>query len=75
MATRARVRREQLDARLDALIGPLATPDGPWCRRRLQAAVNRSAVRRLTDVSMTPRQLRRHLEIADTEDADEYLEG
>ncbi|WP_234435031.1 MULTISPECIES: FAD/NAD(P)-binding protein [Streptomyces] len=75
MATRARVRREQLDARLDALIGSLATPDGTWCRRRLQAAVNRSAVRRLTDVSMAPRQLRRHLEIADTEDADEYLEG
>ncbi|MFD7641942.1 FAD/NAD(P)-binding protein [Kitasatospora sp. NPDC059795] len=65
MATGARDLRERLDARLDALLGPLATPDDPE-HRRLRAAVTRSAVRRLTDVSMTPRQLRRHLGITDT---------
>ncbi|KDN82407.1 hypothetical protein KCH_59140 [Kitasatospora cheerisanensis KCTC 2395] len=70
MATRARSQREQLDAHLDALLGPLTTPDDTG-RRRLRAAVTRSAVRRLTDVSMTPRQLRRHLGIADTGDTDE----
>ncbi|MFD8594414.1 FAD/NAD(P)-binding protein [Kitasatospora sp. NPDC059646] len=70
MATRARSQREQLDAHLDALIGPLTAPDDTG-RRRLRAAISRSAVRRLTDVSMTPRQLRRHLGIADTGDTDE----
>ncbi|GAB2700772.1 FAD/NAD(P)-binding protein [Kitasatospora kifunensis] len=74
MATRARAQREQLDARLDALLCSLTTPDETGCRRRLRTAVSRSAVRRLTDVSMTPRQLRRHLEIADTVDADEDME-
>ncbi|RKT16951.1 putative NAD(P)/FAD-binding protein YdhS [Streptomyces sp. 1114.5] len=71
MATRTRVGRQQLDARLDALIGSLTAPDGTDGRRRLQVAVSRSAVRRLTDVSMTPRQLRRHLEIADTDDTED----
>ncbi|MFJ4675505.1 MULTISPECIES: FAD/NAD(P)-binding protein [unclassified Kitasatospora] len=73
MATRARARRERLDTRLDALIGLLTTPDDPG-GRRLRAAVTRSAVRRLTDVSVTPRQLRRHLGIADGGDTDEDTE-
>ncbi|MEV4560582.1 FAD/NAD(P)-binding protein [Kitasatospora sp. NPDC049285] len=75
LAARDRVEREGLDARVDALIGPLATPDDTGHRhRRLRAAVNRSAVRRLTDVSVTPRQLRRQLGIASTADADEDME-
>ncbi|GLW68397.1 hypothetical protein Kpho02_06960 [Kitasatospora phosalacinea] len=73
MATPARARRERIDARLDALVGPLTTPDDPG-PRRLRAAVTRAAVRRLTDVSMTPRQLRRHLGITDNADSDEDTE-
>ncbi|GAA1398319.1 hypothetical protein GCM10009639_36720 [Kitasatospora putterlickiae] len=73
MATSARAQRERIDARLDALIGFPAAPDGPG-RRRLQAAVSRSAVRRLTDVSVTPRQLRHHLGIPDSADTYEDME-
>ena len=76
LATPARSERELLDARLDALIpalrGPCsAVPDASRCERLARAAVNRAAVERLTDVSVTPRQLRRQLGLA----AMEHLEG
>ncbi|WP_431682760.1 FAD/NAD(P)-binding protein [Kitasatospora sp. KL5] len=74
MATGARAQRERLDARLDALIGSPTASDDPGRRRRLQAAVTRSAVRKLTDVSVTPRQLRRHLGITDSAYTDEDME-
>jgi hypothetical protein len=66
MATRARSERELLDARLGVHIrslgGSKAAATDPSRRERLvRAAVNRAAVERLTDVSVTPRQLRRQL--------------
>ncbi|MBW8802744.1 MAG: FAD/NAD(P)-binding protein [Catenulisporales bacterium] len=66
LATRARGERELLDARLDAVIQSLGGAHAAAVKtsRRenlARAAVNRAAVERLTDVSMTPRQLRREL--------------
>ncbi|MER5353161.1 FAD/NAD(P)-binding protein [Kitasatospora sp. NPDC002551] len=74
MATGTRAQRERIDARLDALIGSSTAPDDPGHRRRLRTAVGRSAVRRLTDVSVTPRQLRLHLGIPDSADTYESME-
>jgi uncharacterized NAD(P)/FAD-binding protein YdhS len=72
LATRARGERELLDARLAARIrslgGQHAAPVAASRRERLvRAAVNRAAVERLTDVSVTPRQLRRQLGLAGIE--------
>lgn len=69
MATRERGERELLDARLKAHIRSLsgskaAAVDASRASRQerlVRAAVNRAAVERLTDVSVTPRQLRRQL--------------
>ena len=70
MATRARSEREQLDSRLDARLSSLGEllPMGTSRRDLLmRAIVNQAAVERLTDVSVTPRQLRRQLGIANAE--------
>ncbi|MEZ0111131.1 putative NAD(P)/FAD-binding protein YdhS [Catenulispora sp. EB89] len=74
LATRARAEREQLAARLDARIRSLGGPraaaaaaDASRRERLVRAAVNRAAVERLTDVSVTPRQLRRRLGLAGIE--------
>jgi hypothetical protein len=69
LAARARTERELLDSRLDAWIrstgGLPSLPVSPSGRDRLlRAVVSRAAVKRLTDVSVTPRQLRRQLGIA-----------
>ncbi|GHE05040.1 pyridine nucleotide-disulfide oxidoreductase [Streptomyces alanosinicus] len=74
LATRTRRERELLDSRVDACIrsvdGRPAFPGNASSRDRLmRVAVNRAAVARLTDVSVTPRQLRRQLGIADAEEA------
>lgn len=65
MATRARSERELIGARLDVHIrslgGAHAAADPSRRERLVRAAVNRAAVERLTDVSVTPRQLRRQL--------------
>ena len=65
MATRARSDRELIGARLDVHIrslgGAHAAADPSRRERLVRAAVNRAAVERLTDVSVTPRQLRRQL--------------
>ncbi|MEE4540593.1 FAD/NAD(P)-binding protein [Streptomyces sp. V4-01] len=70
LATRARSERELLDARLEARLRSLGhRPDLPSDTRRdalMRDVVNRVAVRRLTDVSVTPRQLRERLGIANT---------
>jgi uncharacterized NAD(P)/FAD-binding protein YdhS len=72
LATRERGMRELLDARLDASIRSLGGPhaaavDTSQRERLVRAAVNRAAVERLTDVSVTPRQLRRQLGLAGIE--------
>jgi uncharacterized NAD(P)/FAD-binding protein YdhS len=72
LATRARGERELFDARLDASIRALGGPhaaaaDASRHERLVRAAVNRAAVERLTDVSVTPRQLRRRLGLAGIE--------
>jgi uncharacterized NAD(P)/FAD-binding protein YdhS len=72
LATPARSERELLDARLDALIPSLrgqhaAVVDASRRERLARAAVNRAAVERLTDVSVTPRQLRRQLGLTATD--------
>ena len=72
LATRVRDERQLLEARLNACIrslgGAYATAADASHRERLvRAAVNRAAVERLTDVSVTPRQLRRQLGLAGIE--------
>lgn len=72
LATRGRSERELLDAQLDALVPSLdgshaATLDTSRRDRLVRAAVKRAAVERLTDVSVTPRQLRRQLGLTGTE--------
>jgi hypothetical protein len=76
LATRARTERELLDSRLDACIrsvGELPTlpKDASRRARLMRVMVNRVAVERLTDVTVTPRQLRRSLGIANTEDLED----
>ncbi|WP_037911370.1 FAD/NAD(P)-binding protein [Actinacidiphila yeochonensis] len=73
MATRTRKERGALDSRLDERIRtlnghPTLPTDASRRDRLLRTAVNRVAVRRLTDVSVTPRQLRRQLGIANADD-------
>jgi hypothetical protein len=68
LATRSRSERELLDSRLDDRLRALGERPGlPAEAGRdalMRAVANRAAVRRLTDVSVTPRQLRRQLGIA-----------
>ncbi|MFJ5922603.1 FAD/NAD(P)-binding protein [Kitasatospora sp. NPDC092948] len=76
LATRTRRERELLDSRLDAcirsMVEPLPLPTAASRRHRLiRAVVNRAAVERLTDVSVTPRQLRRQLGIANAADLED----
>ncbi|WUN30459.1 FAD/NAD(P)-binding protein [Kitasatospora sp. NBC_00315] len=76
LATRARSERELLDSRLDARIRsvaelPALTMDASRSDRLIRAVVNRAAVVRLTDVSVTPRQLRRQLGMANADDLGE----
>nr|WP_231591142.1 FAD/NAD(P)-binding protein [Saccharothrix sp. ST-888] len=76
LATRTRSERELLDSRLDACIRSIGGLPAPLLEasrrdRLMRAVAGRAAVERLTDVSVTPRQLRRHLGIANAED----LEG
>ncbi|MFF2040708.1 FAD/NAD(P)-binding protein [Kitasatospora sp. NPDC058170] len=66
LAARARSEREVLDSRLEARIrslGGISVPPADASRRDrlMRAVVGRAAVERLTDVSVTPRQLRRQL--------------
>ncbi|MFD3659476.1 FAD/NAD(P)-binding protein [Streptomyces sp. NPDC058659] len=72
LATSTRRERELLDSRLDACIrsmGPIPAlaVDASRRERLTRAVVNRVAVGRLTDVSVTPRQLRRQLRIENAE--------
>ena len=73
LAMRIRSERESLDSRLDARIESIGELhprplDASQRDRLLRTLVNRAAVARLTDVSVTPRQLRRQLGLADAED-------
>ncbi|MBV2153014.1 FAD/NAD(P)-binding protein [Kitasatospora sp. SUK 42] len=76
MASRIRSERELLDSRLEACIRsmrgrPAFPADADRQDRLMRVAVNRAAVERLTDVSVTPRQLRRQLGIANAVDLEE----
>ncbi|KRB68915.1 pyridine nucleotide-disulfide oxidoreductase [Kitasatospora sp. Root187] len=76
LATRGRTEREQLDSQLDARIRSvselLTLPmDASRYDRLLRAVVSRAAVERLTDISVTPRQLRRQLGLANAEDLED----
>lgn len=76
LATREREQKEALDSRVNASLlslGGLAAlpPDVSRPDRLMRAVVNRAAVERLNDVSVTPRQLRRQLGIGNVEN----LEG
>jgi uncharacterized NAD(P)/FAD-binding protein YdhS len=73
LATRTQSERELLESRLDDCIRTLGglpglPADAARRERLIRVYVNRTAVRRLTDVSVTPRQLRRQLGIANGED-------
>ncbi|MET8540606.1 FAD/NAD(P)-binding protein [Kitasatospora sp. NPDC004799] len=76
MASRGRTERESLDFQLDACIRamgerPTRPMDAARYDRLMRVAVNRAAVERLTDVSVTPRQLRRQLGIAAADEQEE----
>lgn len=69
LATRARSERDLVDSQLDACIRSISLPQSPPVDasrhdRLVKVIVNRAAVERITDVSVTPRQLRRDLGIA-----------
>jgi uncharacterized NAD(P)/FAD-binding protein YdhS len=73
LAARSRNERERLDTQLAHHLSSdhrfsTATPDGGG--RLIRAAVNQAAVQRLTDISVTPRQLRRQLGISTDEEAE-----
>ena len=70
---RQRKEREQLGSRLDEQLASVAAlcslaPNVPQRDRLIRAIVNRAAVVRLTDVSVTPRQLRRQLALVSADD-------
>ncbi len=74
LAARSRAERERLDAQLGSHLRShhrfnAVRTDGR--RQLVRAAVNQAAVERLTDISVTPRQLRRQLGIASDEDAED----
>ena len=73
LATRSRDERRGLDERLEAHMRstnsfPDIHTDGHG--HLMRAAVNQAAVKRLTDISVTPRQLRGRLRITTDEDAE-----
>lgn len=73
MTMRQRKEREQLGSRLDEQLASVAAlcslaPNVPQRDRLIRAIVNRAAVVRLTDVSVTPRQLRRQLALVSADD-------
>jgi uncharacterized NAD(P)/FAD-binding protein YdhS len=73
LAARSRAEREHLDTQLEAQLRAnhrfhAVLTDGR--RQLMRAAVNQAAVQRLTDVSVTPRQLRRQLGITSEEAAE-----
>lgn len=73
LAARSRAEREHLDAQLEAHLRSDHRFDTEPAGRRaqlLRAAVNQAAIQRLTDISVTPRQLRRKLGITNDEDAE-----
>ncbi len=73
LAARSRAERERLDELLGNHLRSHhrfnAVPTDGRCQL-MRAAVNQAAVERLTDVSVTPRQLRRQLGIANDDDAE-----
>nr|WP_286158406.1 FAD/NAD(P)-binding protein [Streptomyces sp. CB03911] len=76
LAARNRSERELFESRLDErirFVGELASlsMDAPLRDRLMRVLVNRAAVERLTDVSVTPRQLRRQLGMANAEDLED----
>ncbi len=76
MTTRTRGEREQLDSRLEEHLRSLGTLDSPPVDTSqgdhlIRAIVTRAAVRELTDVSVTPRALRRRLGLADSDDPED----
>lgn len=76
LAARVRRDREDLDARLDQCFRSLAVRSAPQADaarhdRLIRTAVNRIAVQRLTDVTVTPRQLRRQLGMANADDPED----
>ncbi|MCX5214151.1 FAD/NAD(P)-binding protein [Kitasatospora sp. NBC_00240] len=76
LAARNRSEREVFDSRLGErirFVGELSSlsMDTPLRDRLMRVLVNRAAVERLTDVSVTPRQLRRQLGIASAEDLED----
>jgi uncharacterized NAD(P)/FAD-binding protein YdhS len=73
MTTRMRAEREKLGSLLDEHVGSMAASRTRTARvarpdRLVRAAVTRAAVVRLTDVSVTPRQLRRRLGLVSADD-------
>ncbi|MEV6926557.1 FAD/NAD(P)-binding protein [Dactylosporangium sp. NPDC051485] len=73
LAARSRAVRERLDAQLATHLradGRFAAVPAGARGRPMRAAVNQAAIQRLTDVSVTPRQLRRQLGITHEEDAE-----
>ncbi|MGC5396070.1 FAD/NAD(P)-binding protein [Streptomyces sp. DT20] len=71
LATRTRSEREIRDSRLDSCIRaagelPNLSMDASRRDRLMRAVVNRAAVERLTDISVTPKQLRRQLGLANS---------
>lgn len=71
LATRTRSEREIKDSRLDSCIRAAAelsnlSMDASRRDRLMRAVVNRAAVERLTDISVTPKQLRRQLGLANS---------
>ncbi|AWL90795.1 pyridine nucleotide-disulfide oxidoreductase [Streptomyces griseus] len=76
LASRQRRNREALESRLNARIRSMGSlpvlPAGvPRDDRLIRAVVNRVAVERLNDVSVTPRQLRRQLGLENAEHPEE----
>ncbi|WP_433223418.1 FAD/NAD(P)-binding protein [Dactylosporangium sp. CS-047395] len=72
LAARSRNERRRLDDRLEAHLRATATFRAPLSDGRghlVRAAVHQAAVERLTDISVTPRQLRHQLRIT-TEEAE-----
>jgi len=76
MTTRIRGERERLDSRLEEHLESIGTlgslpVDTSQSDHPIRAIVTRAAVIRLTDVSVTPRALRRRLGLADSDDPEE----
>lgn len=76
LASRGRIERDLLESQLDACVRsmggrPTVPADAARHDRLMRVIVNRAAVERLTDVSVTPRQLRRQLGMATAEEQEE----